>query len=257
MPEAASTELVDPRDEALAKGALAAVDTSKLTFPVIKLTQQLTKEVAAGDIESGHFLNTLTGEDYGDAVDLVISHYYVGRFYSPKGEDNVWVANGPIAPSSWPDKYKDQPFADIPDAEENFKARANAGEIPWGSGPPITTTHNYIGFVPDQPELPVRLSLMRTSAPAADKINTLLLFGGGTPWSSVIHLEAKLKTDRQDRPYYVVQASQAASTDADQRERARDLAGLAQQRQSELPASAEDTKPTAKPPKPDGGLDVA
>lgn len=249
---------LEQQDAALAAKALAAIDTEKLVFPVVKLTQQLTKEVAAGDIESGHFLNTLTGHDYGTAVDLVISHYYKGRFYSPKGEDASYVANGPVAPSSWPEQYANQPFADIPDAEENFKARVNAGEIPWGSGPPITTTHNYIGFVPDQPDLPVRLSLMRTSAPAADKINTLLLFGGGTPWSSVIHLEAKLKTDRQDRPFYVVQASQAATTEPEQRERARELAGLAQERQAELPAEAEtDTdKSGAKPKAAKGALGV-
>ena len=255
MSDSPSTELTQ-REENLAAGALAAVDKTKLTFPVIKLTQQLTKEVASGDVESGHFLNTLTERDYGESVDLVISHYYKGRFYSPKGEDNTWVANGPAAPSSWPEKYADKPFADIPDAEENFKARVNAGEIPWGSGPPITTTHNYIGFVPDEPELPVRLSLMRTSAPAADKINTLLLFGGGTPWSKVIRLETKLKTDKQDRPFYVVQASQAGPTDAEQRATASDYAELAQQRQGELPAEAEDTKSTAKPSKPAAGLGV-
>ncbi len=249
------TDLATAEEQA-AKNALAAVDTAKLTFPVIKLTQQLTKEVAAGDVESGHFFNTLTNKDYGDSVDLIISHYYKGRFYSPKGEDNTWVANGLVAPSSWPEKYANQPFADIPDAEENFKARVNAGEIPWGSGPPITTTHNYIGVVPDEPDLPVRLSLMRTSAPAADKINTLLLFGGGTPWSKVIHLEAKLKSDKQDRPFYVVQASQAGATDPDQRERAFALATLAQERQGELPAEAEAQAPTEKPKAAESALGV-
>lgn len=235
-----STEL-EAQDAKLAAGALAAVDTAKLVFPVIKLTQQLTKEVAAGDVQSGRFYNTLTEEDYGESVDLVIAHYYKGRFYSPRGEDNSWTANGPIAPSSWPEKYADQPFADLPDAEENFKARVNAGEIPWGSGPPITTTHNYIGYVPSQPELPVRLILQRTSAPAADKINTLLLFGGGAPWSKVIHLETKLKSDKQDRPYYVVQASQAGETSPEQRETARNLAQLAQERAGELPAEETDS----------------
>jgi hypothetical protein len=253
-----STELEAPSaaELELAKGSLAAVDTEKLVFPVVKLTQQLTKEVASGDVESGHFLNTLNDEDYGTSLDLIVCHYYKGRFYSPKGEDDTWVANGPVAPSGWPEKYANKPFADIPDAEENFRARVNAGEIPWGSGPPITTTHNYIGYVPENPDLPVRFSLMRSSAPAADKINTLLLFGGGTPWSKIIHLESQLKSDKQDRPYYVVRASQAGATDAEQRETAQKFARLAQERQSELPADATEEKPS-KPSKPSAGLDVA
>jgi len=250
-------EQVSEQEQALATSALAAVDTGKLVFPVVKLTQQLTKEVTSGDVESGHFLNALTGEDYGTSVDLVICHYYKGRFYSPRDEDQSYVANGAVAPSSWPEKYANQAFADLPDAEENFRARVNAGEEQWGSGPPITTTHNYIGYVPENPDLPVRLSLMRSSAPAADKINTLLLFGGGTPWAKVIHLEAKSRSDKQDRPYFVVQASQAGATDADQRERAQELARLAQERSAELPAEGEESGKAAKPDKPAGGLDVS
>lgn len=89
-----------------------------------------------------------------------------------------------MIPAHWADlvgeEFVGTPFEEYPDAEEQFKKRVNAKEIPWGKGPLISTTHVFTGLalVEDiesgEVELqPVRLSLQRTNVPAVKKWMTL------------------------------------------------------------------------------------
>lgn len=248
------------RDEELAANALAGIQKEDLQLPVIKVTQQLSREVTDGDAESGHFVNTLTGEDLGDNIELVVCHYFRGRFYAPREgefEGRTFVAGGDTAPSTWPAEYAGQKFVDIPDAEETYRERVNAGDIEWGRGPKITTTHNYIGYLLDDPGIPVRVSLMRTSAPAARKINTLISFGNRSPWNAAIKLETELRQDKQQRPFYVVKATQGRQTSADEISAAQTLALEAQNASFQLTGDeqlADSKTPKAKTPA--GGIDV-
>lgn len=255
----ASTDLAK-RDEELAAGALAGIHKEDLQLPVIKVTQQLSREVTDGDAESGHFVNTLTGEDLGDSIELVVCHYFRGRFYAPREgefEGRTFVAGGDTAPSTWPAQYAGQKFVDIPDAEETYRERVNAGEVEWGRGPAITTTHNYIGFLLDDPGIPVRVSLMRTSAPAARKINTLISFGNRSPWNAAIKLETELRQDKQQRPFYVVKATQGRQTSAEEISQAQTLALEAQSAAFQLTGDEQLADGKADKPKtPAGGIDV-
>ena len=254
-----STELAE-RDAELAQAALAGIQKEDLQLPVIKVTQQLSREVTDGDAESGHFVNTLTGEDLGDSIELVVCHYFRGRFFAPREgefEGRTFVAGGDTAPSTWPAEYAGQKFVDIPDAEESYRERVNSGEIEWGRGPKITTTHNYIGFLLSDPGVPVRVSLMRTSAPAARKINTLISFGNRSPWNAAIKLETELRQDKQQRPFYVVKATQGRQTTPDEIAVAQSLALEAQSAAFQLTGDeklAEDK--AAKPATPAGGIEV-
>lgn len=258
--EIAETERAElaKQDEALAAGALAQIDSKDLVLPVVKVTQQLSREVTDGDVESGRFVNSLTGEDYGDEVEIVVSHYFKGRFYAPEDEDRVYVASGPVAPPSWPEEFAGKPFADIPVAEETWKARANDpdDEFEFGSGPTIQTTHNYIGFLPTDPGVPVRVSLKGTSTRTARKINSLLSFQA-RPWNATLKLSTAQRENKRKQPYFVVEVARGEQTDEEQRSFARSLAKQAQTAQYTLVGDAPEEKAKREAPAaPAGGIAV-
>lgn len=245
------------REAELAAQARSGIRSEDLILPLVKLLQQQSREVTHGDGESGTFLNSLTGESYGEEFEFVIAHTFIGRFYAPDKEERTYVAASAIAPENWPEEYAGKPFADIPDAEEQWKARANDPEDSheWGEGPPIQTTRNFIGFEVGNPGVPIRLSLKATSTPAARKISSIQQFWP-TPWASTVKLSAGARENKKKQPYYVVEAEQGEQTSPEIREAAMALAETAGQAQFQLTGDAPDEKP-AKPEKPKGGLDVA
>lgn len=224
-----AAELTPEEEADLAARATADVDAG-VVLPLLKLTQQLSREVTDDDLPSGHFVNSLTGADYGESVELIVVYGYKGRFFTKKGDPNTYIADGEVAPDNWPEEYAGQRFADIPDAEESYKERVNADEdAKWGSGPPIQTTHNFIGFVPDEERIvPVRLSLKSKGAKAGQKIGQITKLALHAPWHNVISLGRSAETDAQDRPYYVVNARRGRETTPEERQ-----AGIAMFREVE------------------------
>lgn len=51
------------------------VGTGDVTTPLLLIAQQLSEVVDGGSVEVGHFYNSVTGEDYGTKLRLVICHY--------------------------------------------------------------------------------------------------------------------------------------------------------------------------------------
>lgn len=51
------------------------VGASDVTTPLLLIAQQLSSVVDGGSVEVGHFYNSVTGEDYGTSLKLVICHY--------------------------------------------------------------------------------------------------------------------------------------------------------------------------------------
>ena len=244
------------RGEAVAAGALAGIDRTKLQLPLIKMAQPGSNEVSDGEAEAGTFINSLTGENYGETVEVVICHAFEGRFYSPDDEQQVYVASGPVAPDNWPDQFAGKRFADIAEAHEQWSRRSNDPEDShqWGSGPPIQTTHNYVGFRAEEPSLPVRVSLKGTSSKTASKIDSLLVFAG-QPWNATIKLGAARRESRKGKPYFVVTAEQGRQTTAEERERGIELSTLSQEAEHRYTGDAQE-KRTAPAPS-GGGMDVA
>lgn len=222
VPDDAQLPALAPDEQALIDSAKGNIDRSKLVLPALKLTQSRTKEVESGDAVQGHFINSLTGEDYGDEVEIVVSALFDGRFYSD-GKGGNYPAQGDVAPDTWPDEYAGQHFADIPDAEEQWKADVNAGDHPWGKGPPISTTHNFVGYVVGETQLPVRLSLMRTSNPAAAKLQTLI-FAARAPWDRTFVLKAGRSANAAGQGYFTVEVAQGGVTQPELRQAAVELA---------------------------------
>lgn len=219
------TDLSPAEIAALASSAVADVKSEDLQLPNVKLTQQLTKEVVQGDVDAGVWLNTLTQEEYGDTVSVVIVKFFYGRFYSDKDTNRGYAAFGDVVPNYWPEKYAGQRFVDLDDAEERYKELANADVISWGKGPPISTTYNFVGYlledgdVPERPS-PVRFSLMRTSAKAARKVLNVIKLAGA-PWDQVITLEAERADDGR---YFETKASTGRQTSPDEKGLALQLA---------------------------------
>lgn len=255
-----STELTT-REAELAAGALEQIDQADVILPLVKLTQQTSREVQDDEVESGHFVNSVTGHDYGEAADVVVVQYFKGRFFADDDIENgkAFVATGDVVPSNWPDIYAGQRFADIPDAEETFKRLANDPDSPleWGSGPPIQTTYNYVGFTPDEPGVPLRFSLKRSSTPAARKINTLLRFARA-PWDATVHLSTVKRADKQGRPFYIIQAVQGRQTTSEERQAAVELSGLVQDAAVKFAGDDADDQAQgkAKPAAAEGALDL-
>lgn len=179
-----------------------------LQTPILKIGQPLTKEVSNGDAEAGEFINTVLGEGIGREIQFVVGWYNLGRFAADRDTNRGYVAFGkdPLIPEAWADLVGEEwvgtPFSEFPDAEEQYKRRVNAKEIPWGSGPLVSTTHNFTGFAivpsvdPDgEPEhQPARLSLKRTDVPTAKKWNTIIKSKRGkNSWDLVFDLSTYKK----------------------------------------------------------------
>lgn len=159
-------------------------DDSLIQTPILKIGQGQSREVVDEQAEPGEFIDTLTGEGIGNAIGFIVSYYQRGRF-AADDDGRAYTAFGDTIPPHWEDlvgpNYVGTPFDEYPDAEEKFKAAVNAKEREWGSGPVVSTTHNFTGYavIPaleedEEDELrPVRLSLKRTDVPAARKWLTI------------------------------------------------------------------------------------
>ena len=222
MEASTAIEKVGAEELALASKVRGKVDTASLKVPLVKLAQALTNEVQAKRAEAGTFINSVTGESYGDSFEFIIADTFQGRFARIKGEG--YNAQGPVVPDNWPPQYAGQAFADLDDAEENFKAAVNAGKQEFGHGPPISTTHNYVGLIvgddfeeraAENRLLPVRVSLMRKNAKAAQTIDYLLLTWPA-PWARLVKLTAV--GDKNDEgAFFVAQASEGETATTAQR----------------------------------------
>jgi len=234
----ATTTALAVQDEVTAAimAAQEQEDEGEVTFrtPILKLCQGLTKEVKAGNAEAGEFLNTLTGESLGNKVEFIVSYFQSGRAASGK-DSRYFVSVGETQiPAHWADLVGEEfigtPFAEHPDAEEQYKRRVNAGEIEWGKGPLISTTYNYTGHVLDPMDeageaMPVRISFLRTTKSAHEKVQMLKksLLRNKPFWDLVFEFSTVSKSfGRNDA--FVVNVSKSRPTNADEKQAAVELA---------------------------------
>lgn len=206
-------------EAALAARVKGQVDRNKLQLPAIKVVNGLSKEASEG-VAQGTLINSLTGEQYGESVKVVISDFYYGRFYAPKGGGKAYTARGDVVPDNWPEEYAGQQFVEVDDAEEQWKANVNANEHPWGSGPPIQTTVNFVVTLADNPGYPLRLSMKSSDTPTANKILQMIDMSP-TPWAYVYAVSSEgRQTPNGSGTYYGFKAEQDGTVDDEQRQAA-------------------------------------
>lgn len=247
------SEAIAAEEAALVEANQSEVDASEFVIPILKLAQPLTDEVTAGEAKAGEFVLPLTGESYPAPVEFIVAGKGKGRFKpGRKGERTLVAYDTNIVP--WKDDpFFGKPFSEHPDAEEQFRARVDAGDQEWEHGPPIQTTYNYTGYLIGS-EVPVRLSLRRTSAPAARKWNTLLdAVLRGRYWDRVFTVGSEQQKNDQGA-FYVVTVNQGRNTDASEKMQAIQLATALRNQQVTTVGDAEDG-PT-KEPDAQGGLEV-
>jgi len=245
-------------EEALAAKIRGKVDQASLTIPLVKLAQGQTREVVSGDAVAGEFLNSKTGESYGTEFEFIVADTFTGHFARIDGEG--YNAQGPVAPDNWPPQYAGQAFAEIDDEETNFKAAVNAGEREFGHGPPISITHNYVGLIVTEDfeeraaqnrTLPVRLSLMRKNAKAAETIDYLLLTWPA-PWSRTIKVKSSRDTNAKGDVFYKAEVTEGEPASTAVRSVAVNLATAAQSQKLELVGDDDEQEKPAKPVETDG-----
>lgn len=262
--ETAGTELeqLQAVELELAEEQAAEFDQADLIVPILKLGQPLTDEVTSGDAQAGEFINALTREPLGTEIEFIVAKYEKGRFYVDD-DGRAFVASGATIPESWADAVGPQfvgtPFSEYPDAEEKYRERVNAKEIDWGSGPQISTTYNFTGYVAGN-DVPVRLSLMRTAVPAARKWQTLLRVNRGRPtWDQVFQVTSDAKENKRGKgTFYVPVVKAGRKTKPEERQLAVELAlALRSQNVQQVGHEADpDGEAIAEPKGDSGGISV-
>lgn len=237
-------EQLSPEEAELVAEAHAAIDVTKLKVPGVKLANELTQEVKDGLVEEGEWVNSVTGEVYGESFEFIVAAIYNGRFFSDD-DGRGYPATGDVAPDTWPEEYAGKNFADIPDAEEQWKAAVNANEKEWGKGPPISNTHNFIGYINGQTAMPVRLSLQRSSVPAASKMKTIIALARA-PWDKVFILKS-VGASSGRYTYFKADARVGGVPDPELREAAVKLAVAYRDNAVELTGEAEGGSEKRKP----------
>jgi hypothetical protein len=207
------------QEAALAARVKGQVDRSKLQLPAIKVVNGLSKEASEG-VKQGTLVNSLTGEEYGESVQLVISDFYYGRFYAPKGGGKAYTARGEVVPDNWPEEHAGQRFTELEEAEEQWKLAVNNNEHPWGSGPPIQTTINFVVTLAENPGYPLRLSMKSSDTPTANKILQMIDMAP-TPWAYVFTVSSEGRpTPNGSGTYYGFKAEQSGTATDEQRQAA-------------------------------------
>lgn len=207
------------QEAALAARVKGQVDRSKLQLPAIKVVNGLSKEASEG-VKQGTLINSLTGDQYGESVDLVISDFYYGRFYAPKGGGKAYTARGEVVPENWPEEYAGQRFTELEDAEEQWKLACDADEHPWGSGPPVQTTINFVVTLADNPGYPLRLSMKSSDTPTANKILQMIDMSP-TPWACKYTVSSEGRpTPNGSGTYYGFRVEQSGTVSDEQRQAA-------------------------------------
>lgn len=248
-----STELeVSDAERQLIEANQQEVDASEFVVPILKLAQPLTDEVTSGDARPGQFILGLTGEAFDVPFEFVVAGKGKGRFKPGRNGTRTLVAYDTNTVPWKDDPHFGQPFSEHPDAEEQFKARVDAGDIEWGHGPPIQTTFNYTGYIIGS-EVPVRLSLRRTSAPAARKWNTLLdAVLRGRYWDQVFEVSSEQKKNDQGA-FYVVTVKSSRKTTPEEKTQAIELATALR---SQAVKTVDGEERPAREPASAGGLEV-
>lgn len=139
----------------------------------------------------------------------------------------------------------------------------NAKEREWGSGPLVSTTHNFTGYVilpgldPEDEEqlMPVRLSLKRTDVPAAKKFISLKkMLRLRAFWDITFDLTTTAKASGRHESFIVQVKAGRPTTDEEKLLASQLAVDTAAQR---VQAEGDDVaSPAAEPSTPEGALGV-
>jgi len=228
--KATSTDVVAGHSEAemdeLATAIRSKTKQSDIVLPLARLVQPMSKAAEDQSAKAGEFINSLTGDNYGTDFNFIVAGHFYGVAYSNRDEDFFGAIPGDadtVIPSSWPHPDAGKRFGESDAFEDRFKELVNSGELEgWGDGPDFSVTYNFVGYRPGDHSIPLRLSLMRTSAPAAKKLLSMLGFDR-YPWSHQYGISSR-KIEENGNRYWVAEIVRGETIDPDNTQSVVDLA---------------------------------
>lgn len=201
----------------LAGAIKSKVKQSDIVLPLLRMVQPMSKAAEEQTAKPGEFVNTLTGENYGEELKFIVAGHFYGVSYANRDEDFFAAIPGGAdtrIPTNWPHPDAGKTFGESDAFEDRFKELVNSGQIEtWGDGPDFSVTYNFIGYLPGDHTMPLRLSLMRTSAPAAKKLLSLTGLDR-YPWGHEYEVTTR-KVEENGNKYWVAELVRGEATSSD------------------------------------------
>jgi len=190
---------------------------SDIVLPLNRMVQPMSKAAEDGAAKPGDFVNSLTGENYGSEIEFIVAGHFYGVSYSNRDEDFFAAIPGDAntrIPSSWPHPDAGKLFGESDAFEDRFKELVNSGVIEeWGDGPDFSITYNFVGYRKGDHAMPERVSLMKTSSPAAKKLLSLTGLDR-FPWGHRYKISTR-KVEENGNRYWVADVVRGEATEPD------------------------------------------
>lgn len=215
--------------DALAGSFKSKVKKSDIVMPGLRLIQPMSKAAEEQVAKPGEWVNSLTGENYGDTISFIIAGHFYGVSYANRDEDFFASIPGgadTVIPNNWPHPDAGKRFGESDAFEDRFKERLNDPTDDlndWGAGPDFSVTYNFVGFRVGAPGNLERLGLARTSAPAAKKMLSLATEMDRYPWGHAYNISTR-KVEENGNKYWVAEIERGDAVEGDDLEAIVDLA---------------------------------
>ena len=190
---------------AQADDGFGSMSPADLVMPRIKIAQGLTAEVQDGKAKSGDILNSVTGENYGNTLNLVVLNYQKGQLYMVTGVGvQCRSSNGVVGVGN------------------PGGACASCSLRAWGDGvPPLCSeTHNYLVLLPEPLEVGM-LTLQKTATKAAKLLNSMIVMNkqrakargeNSAAWAMQYELTTRVQESKKGK-FYVPAIRQIGACD--------------------------------------------
>lgn len=188
------------------------VANEDLVMPRVRLLQALSAEVSGGDSRAGTLCNSLTGEEYGDNIEVIFAMFLKNRVF-------------------FAEALKEPPVCSSPDAlNGNLGVCAQCPHSAWKKkgeegkrgGPDCTLFYNFPAIIlsgaPDRTltEMLASVSFGRTSAKAAMKLLSKVKLSGKNWWDKIYTIGTEQKTGPKG-VYYILTIEDGRDTTEQER----------------------------------------
>lgn len=176
------------------------VDRTDLMMPRLRVLQPMSQEVIGNEGRAGEFVNSLTGENYGTEIRVVISHFFKSRtMFEEQGKElKCWSPNAV-------NKYDDsRRCSECPHSswEEQVAPRCS---IVYNFPSVLISEDGSISAV-------ANLTLMRSGIKAAKKLITQVNLSGGQWWDKMYRTRT-LRVEGEKGTYFVLDFKPIGDTD--------------------------------------------
>jgi len=171
------TEVVDQDD----------LTPEDMQIPRAKLAQGTTREVKEGTAQIGHFINSISGQDYGDSIEFIASTLLKQRF--------KFTSDGMFDCVSF-DLVTGSKHGSCGDC--NYKEFQTENGEKKERGPECGTVFAYLGIIvkgEDFIDGPLVFGISGTSTPIAKRLNTIFKMAKCNRWERRISFSSVLKED--------------------------------------------------------------